>query len=164
MGWSTFRERAHKQTRCIVERGIGQLKRWFHVLHGEIRVNPIKTSKIVMVCAALHNLCKERNLQLPDDEHEHEDQPVEANPVQPLQRDNLQNGVLEIILSTFISSMNSECRMPRQCTVCPVYLDTKHETVKHLDLFFLPFSSQQLSLPSPFVVHFSSTVQYFLGH
>ncbi|XP_045105037.1 putative nuclease HARBI1 [Portunus trituberculatus] len=73
--------RAHKRTRCIVERGIGQLKRRFHVLHGEIRVDPIKTSKIVMVCAALHNLCKEMNLQLPDDEHdEYEDQPLEANP------------------------------------------------------------------------------------
>ncbi|XP_045121818.1 putative nuclease HARBI1 [Portunus trituberculatus] len=87
--------RAHKRTRCIVERGIGQLKRRFHVLHGEIRVDPIKTSKIVMVCAALHNLCKEMNLQLPDDEHdEYEDQPLEANPVQPLQLGHLQNGVL----------------------------------------------------------------------
>ncbi|XP_045134215.1 putative nuclease HARBI1 [Portunus trituberculatus] len=43
--------RAHKRTRCRVERGIGQLKlkRRFHVLHGEIKVDPIKTSKIVML-------------------------------------------------------------------------------------------------------------------
>ncbi|KAK3871987.1 hypothetical protein Pcinc_014581 [Petrolisthes cinctipes] len=77
--------RAHKCTRCVVERGIGQLKRRFHVLHGEIRVDPVKTTKIVMVCAALHNLCKERNLQLPDgqdidlQQDVHEDQPDEAN-------------------------------------------------------------------------------------
>lgn len=74
--------RAHKHTRCVVERGIGQLKRRFHVLHGEIRVSPAKTSQIVMVCAALHNLCKERNLQLPDQEDiglQQEEQPEERN-------------------------------------------------------------------------------------
>ncbi|KAK4325124.1 hypothetical protein Pmani_004278 [Petrolisthes manimaculis] len=74
--------RAHKRTRCVVERGIGQLKRRFHVLHGEIRVDQIKTSKIVMVCAALHNLCKERNLGLPDEYDGYEAEPVEANPIQ----------------------------------------------------------------------------------
>ncbi|KAK4326393.1 hypothetical protein Pmani_003109 [Petrolisthes manimaculis] len=74
--------RAHKRTRCVVERGIGQLKRRFHVLHGEIRVDQIKTSKIVMVCAALHNLCKERNLGLPDEHDGYEAEPVEANPIQ----------------------------------------------------------------------------------
>lgn len=51
-----------------MERGIGQLKRRFHVLHGEIRVTPGKTSQIVMVCAASHNLSKERNLELPDEQ------------------------------------------------------------------------------------------------
>ncbi|KAG0721247.1 hypothetical protein GWK47_046841 [Chionoecetes opilio] len=53
---------AHKKTRCVVERGIGQWKRVFHVLHGEVRVSPQKTCKIIMACAALYNLCKERNL------------------------------------------------------------------------------------------------------
>lgn len=79
----------------MVERGIGQLKRRFHVLHGEIRVDPAKTSKIVMVCAALHNLCKERNIELPAEEHDgFEDEPVDANPIQPLQHGYLRNGLL----------------------------------------------------------------------
>ena len=82
-----------------MERGIGQLKRRFHVLHGDIRVNPGKTSQIVMVCAVLHNLCKERNLELPDEQGIGlEDQPDEPNHIQPIQpaqgllyRDNFTN-------------------------------------------------------------------------
>ncbi|KAK9976517.1 hypothetical protein ABG768_021722 [Culter alburnus] len=48
--------RAHKKTRSVVERGIGQMKRRFHVLHGEIRLTPEKASRIITVCAILHNL------------------------------------------------------------------------------------------------------------
>lgn len=56
-------------------------------------MDPTKTSKIVMVCAALHNLCKERNLELPD---EHDDEPMEDNPIQPLQpvHGQIRNGLL----------------------------------------------------------------------
>ncbi|KAK3883303.1 hypothetical protein Pcinc_002515 [Petrolisthes cinctipes] len=90
--------RAHKPTRCVVERGIGQLKRRFHVLHGEVRVSPAKTSQIVMVCAALHNLCKERNLDLPDepdiDQQQLEDRPEEPNHIQPFVPDGVQGGIL----------------------------------------------------------------------
>ncbi|KAK3877886.1 hypothetical protein Pcinc_017442 [Petrolisthes cinctipes] len=87
---------AHKRTRCVVESGIAQLKRRFNVLDGEIRVDPIKTSKIVMVCASLNNLCKERNVELPDEHDVDEDEPEEVNPIQPLQhgyllRDNFVN-------------------------------------------------------------------------
>ncbi|KAK3886785.1 hypothetical protein Pcinc_009105 [Petrolisthes cinctipes] len=58
---------AHKRTRNIVERGIGQLKRRFHVLHGEVRVSPAKTYRIVGACAILHNICKARNIEIPAD-------------------------------------------------------------------------------------------------
>lgn len=51
-----------------MERCIGQLKRRFHVLHGEVRVSPEKTCKIIHVCAMLHNICKDRNIPLPPDE------------------------------------------------------------------------------------------------
>lgn len=61
--------RALKRTRCVVERGIGQLKRRFHVLHGEVRVSPQKTCKIILACAVLHNICKDRNIQLPEENH-----------------------------------------------------------------------------------------------
>lgn len=48
-----------------MERGIGQWKRRFHVLHTEIRVTPPgKICKIIFVCAMLHNICKERNIQI----------------------------------------------------------------------------------------------------
>ncbi|KAK3849766.1 hypothetical protein Pcinc_003442 [Petrolisthes cinctipes] len=58
--------RAHKKTRNVVERGIGQLKRRFHVLHGEIRVTPTaKVCQIIKVCAMLHNICKDRNIRIP---------------------------------------------------------------------------------------------------
>lgn len=88
-----YHYRAHKRTRCVVERGIGQLKRRFHVLHGEVRVSPAKTSQIVMVCAALHNLCKERNLDLPD-EPAIEDWPEEPNHIQPFVPAGVQGGML----------------------------------------------------------------------
>lgn len=77
----------------MVERGIGQLKRRFHVLHGEIRVNPGKTTQIVMVCAALHNLCKERNLELPEEEDVRDDQPDEVIPIQARPPGRFQNGL-----------------------------------------------------------------------
>ncbi|KAK0137690.1 hypothetical protein N1851_026099 [Merluccius polli] len=46
---------AHKNTRNVVERGIGQMKRQFHVLHGEIRLSPERESTVITVCAILHN-------------------------------------------------------------------------------------------------------------
>ncbi|XP_056605038.1 putative nuclease HARBI1 [Triplophysa dalaica] len=65
--------RAHKKTRSVVERGIGQLKRRFHVLHSEIRLSPEKTSKVITVCALLHNLCRQRNIPQTEDGDEFDD-------------------------------------------------------------------------------------------
>ncbi|XP_059380106.1 putative nuclease HARBI1 [Carassius carassius] len=39
--------RAHKKTRAVVEQGIGQLKRRFHILHGEVRLAPGKVCKVI---------------------------------------------------------------------------------------------------------------------
>ncbi|KAJ8411826.1 hypothetical protein AAFF_G00154640 [Aldrovandia affinis] len=72
--------RAHKRTRCVVERGIGQLKRRFHVLHGEIWLTPEKASRVITVCAILHNLCKQHNI--PQPEEEDDDEGGVAAPVQ----------------------------------------------------------------------------------
>ena len=58
----------HTNARNVVERGIGQMKRWFHVLHGEIRLTPERASTVITVCAILHNLCKRRNIPQPDDD------------------------------------------------------------------------------------------------
>ncbi|XP_062398163.1 uncharacterized protein LOC134088254 isoform X1 [Sardina pilchardus] len=65
--------RAHKKTRSVVERGIGQLKRRFHVLHSEIRLSPEKASQVITVCALLHNLCQQRNIPQPGDGDEFEE-------------------------------------------------------------------------------------------
>ena len=49
-----------------MERGIGQLKRRFYILHTEIRVvPPKKVCKIIHVCGMLHNICKDRNIPIP---------------------------------------------------------------------------------------------------
>ncbi|XP_064113057.1 uncharacterized protein LOC135219864 [Macrobrachium nipponense] len=73
------------------ERGIGQLKRRFQVLHGEIRVDPQKAAKIIMACGIMHNICKERNIPIEDenedeedvDDHNHDEvfQPAQGEPV-----------------------------------------------------------------------------------
>ncbi|XP_062849563.1 putative nuclease HARBI1 [Trichomycterus rosablanca] len=57
--------RAHRSTRSVVERGIGQWKRRFHILHSEIRYSPEKVCRIIMACAILHNICKKRNIPSP---------------------------------------------------------------------------------------------------
>lgn len=63
--YCTVHFRAHKVTRSVVERGIGQWKRRFQVLHSEVCVTPpSKVCKVVFVCAMLHNICKERNIDI----------------------------------------------------------------------------------------------------
>ncbi|XP_029917515.1 putative nuclease HARBI1 [Myripristis murdjan] len=48
--------RAHRITRSVVERGIGQWKHRFHSLHSEIRYSPERLCRIIMACATLHNI------------------------------------------------------------------------------------------------------------
>ena len=52
---------------------IGQWKRIFHVLHGEIRLVPEKVCVVITACAMVYNLCKQRNIPLPDDDGEEDD-------------------------------------------------------------------------------------------
>ncbi len=58
--------RAHKVTRCIVERTFGIWKRRFHVLHSEIRMDPRKVCHIIGACAVLHNIATRRGDLLPN--------------------------------------------------------------------------------------------------
>ncbi|KAK3889848.1 hypothetical protein Pcinc_006174 [Petrolisthes cinctipes] len=115
--------RAHKCTRCVVERGIGQLKKRFHVLHGEIRVSPAKTTQFVMICATLHKLCKERNLELPDQQDIGlQDEISQTNTTTPslfCLVEFKMASYTEIILPTFTSNLNSE---QYQGVICPTYL------------------------------------------
>lgn len=43
------------------------MKRRFDVLHGEIRLSPRKACQVVIACAVLHNICKERQIPVPYD-------------------------------------------------------------------------------------------------
>lgn len=64
----------------MVERGIGQWKRRFHILHSEIRVTPpVKVCKIIFVCAMLHNICKDRNIALLLEDDPPDQPPAEVN-------------------------------------------------------------------------------------
>ena len=48
--------RAHKVTRCLIERSFGLLKRRFYVLHSEIRMVPERFCTVVVACFVLHNI------------------------------------------------------------------------------------------------------------
>ncbi|XP_052772677.1 uncharacterized protein LOC128211697 [Mya arenaria] len=60
--------RSHKITRALVERSIGQLKKRFGVLHGEINLEPHKVCKVIVACCVLHNICKERAIPINGDD------------------------------------------------------------------------------------------------
>ncbi|KAH3886168.1 hypothetical protein DPMN_010169 [Dreissena polymorpha] len=87
-GQQTRYNRAHKITRANIERGIGQLKRRFGILHGEIRMKPEKACRVITACAVLHNICKRQNIPLPDVEMEENDD----NQPEPNQPDPMENG------------------------------------------------------------------------
>ncbi|XP_052275472.1 putative nuclease HARBI1 [Dreissena polymorpha] len=87
---------AHKRTRSVVERGIGQLKRRWGVLHGEIRMQPLKACKIILCCGVLHNICKTRNIQM-------DEVNIEELPDQPEHYAGLEDGLhyRNVIANTF---------------------------------------------------------------
>ena len=58
--------RAHKVTRCLIERTFGLLKRRFHVLHSEVRMAPDRVCIIIAACCILHNIAV--TLREPDPE------------------------------------------------------------------------------------------------
>ena len=55
---------SHKKTRSVIERGFGQLKRRWHAMHGEVRMDPTTTCKLIATCAILHNIAK--TMDMPD--------------------------------------------------------------------------------------------------
>ncbi|XP_028411145.1 putative nuclease HARBI1 [Dendronephthya gigantea] len=62
--------RAHRVTRCLIERTFGVLKRRFHVLHGEVRMCPKRVCAIVVACCILHNIAIEHGEPLDEEEEE----------------------------------------------------------------------------------------------
>ena len=66
-GYKIRFNRAHKTTRCTIERSFGIVKKRFHVLHSEIRMSPTKVSWVIVACCVLHNLAIDLNMPLYDD-------------------------------------------------------------------------------------------------
>ena len=73
---------AHCTTRSTIERCNGVLKRRWHCLHGEIRLEPRKVCRIIDVCVMLHNRAISRGLPPP----EGDDPEPERNPIPPPDR------------------------------------------------------------------------------
>merc|ERR1712071_257242 len=65
--------RAHKTTRCIIERAFGILKRRFHCLHTELRLQPGPSVRVIAACFILHNIATDR-CQANDDQYEDEEE------------------------------------------------------------------------------------------
>ncbi|XP_063874805.1 putative nuclease HARBI1 isoform X3 [Scylla paramamosain] len=62
--------RAHAQTRVIVEQTVGMLKSHFRCLHsssGCLQYTPIMCVKITNACLLLHNRCMKCGVPIPDD-------------------------------------------------------------------------------------------------
>lgn len=60
--------RAHRVTRCLIERTFGVLKRRFHILHGEVRMCPERVCTIVVACCILHNIAIDHNEPMEQEE------------------------------------------------------------------------------------------------
>uniref|UniRef100_A0A4W5QYD8 C2H2-type domain-containing protein n=1 Tax=Hucho hucho TaxID=62062 RepID=A0A4W5QYD8_9TELE len=65
--------RALKKTRGVMRKGISQMKRRFPILQADIQLKPERVSRIIIICAILHNICRERNIPLPEGEDDDDD-------------------------------------------------------------------------------------------
>ena len=66
--------KAHSQTRCLVEQTFGILKQRFYCLKTGLRVKDMKLAgKIITACAVMHNLCIQHGHILDEPEEEEDD-------------------------------------------------------------------------------------------
>lgn len=62
--------RAHRSTRCVIERCNGVLKSRFRCLDvsgGTLRLNPIDAANVIIACCSLHNRAIINKIPFPDD-------------------------------------------------------------------------------------------------
>lgn len=74
-----FFNKKHTSGRNIIERTIGVLKSRFRCLQGTLIYSPQKVTKIINVCCALHNICREFKLEWEEDPTWLEDEIVGDN-------------------------------------------------------------------------------------
>ena len=90
--------REQKRARCIVERSFGQVKRRFACLHGEVRLSPAKTCKVIFASFCLHNLAKEFNMpELEQEQHPNNN----PQPHAVIYRGNEQIGMRQAIVDQY---------------------------------------------------------------
>lgn len=87
------------KTRAIIERVNGQLKRRFHCLHSELRVEPGRACKVILACVVLFNMSKD----FPDFEREVEEEDEDVE--QDEEWGGMENGnvVRDTIINNFFS-------------------------------------------------------------
>uniref|UniRef100_A0A3B3T239 DDE Tnp4 domain-containing protein n=1 Tax=Paramormyrops kingsleyae TaxID=1676925 RepID=A0A3B3T239_9TELE len=87
------------KTRAIIERVNGQLKRRFHCLHGELRVDPGRACRIILACVVLFNLSKGSEVE--EDEQQENTEDVEEDREEGVE--NSGYTVRETIVQNFFS-------------------------------------------------------------
>lgn len=83
----------HTSGRNIIERTIGVLKSRFRCLLGTVIYSPQRVIKIINVCCALHNICREFNIECQEDPtwNDGEDDVVNEDDVEEFAQRNLFN-------------------------------------------------------------------------
>ena len=74
--WATRYNRSLVRTRTLIEQSIGILKRRFHGLHVELRVDPTKCATIVVAAVVLHNIAMQRAER---EEFDHQEDNLDCN-------------------------------------------------------------------------------------
>ncbi|KAJ8346132.1 hypothetical protein SKAU_G00303250 [Synaphobranchus kaupii] len=90
-------------TRSIVERTIGQLKRRFHSLHSELRVEPPRACRIILACAVLFNRSKTFNFDEDEQADGNADRGFVDEQAQVAQQQGDGNAVRDAIVNAFFS-------------------------------------------------------------
>ncbi len=60
------------KTRVTVGRVIGQIKRRFHCLHSELRLEPERAGRVIVACVVLFNMSKDLGVLMDEEDEDHE--------------------------------------------------------------------------------------------
>ncbi|XP_062609331.1 putative nuclease HARBI1 [Saccostrea cucullata] len=93
---------SHAQTRTVIERSFGWLKRRFLALHGEIKCKPERAAKIIVACAVLHNIAQDRRETINDAGcDDTQDQRDEADVLDEVAAQPMNNNIRQFIVNNY---------------------------------------------------------------